>query len=154
MKLRARHNRHGERFSIVILDIGDALRPKRCSPPISAAVTNALGSSRRVEDSLYQLDARTFAALLSSCGVEGARVFVDRVRTRLSNEPLRDESGITYITVAAGVVEWNEELGSLGSFIDAACADRESFSDFLRLQLAQEFTGESIPPPSARFLVS
>lgn len=154
-KLRARYNRHAERFSLVIMDIGDALRPNAAlRSAISAAVTHALGSSRRIEDSLYQLDHRTFAALLSRCGVEGSRVFVDRVRTRLSNEPLRDESGTTYITVTAGVAEWDDKFASLPAFIDAACADRESFSDFLRLQLAAEFTGESAMPPSARVLAS
>lgn len=142
-KLVARYSRSGEQFSLVILDVGDAIRPTaELRAAVAEVVSRALGAVRRTEDSLYQLDARTFAALLAGCGASGARVFIDRVRSRLSNEPVRDEAGTTYISITAGVAEWGSAHASLDDLIAAARRDRETFSDILKRQLAEEFTGE------------
>lgn len=141
-KLRARNHRHGEEFSLVILDVGDALRPSATlRAAIATTVNRALESARRTEDFLYHLDARTFVALLAGCDAAGAGAFIDRVRSRLSNEPVRDEDGTTYISITAGVAPWDPKYESLSEMIDAARADRETFNDRLKRQLADEFEG-------------
>lgn len=140
-KLKSRWHRHGQPFTLALLDLGDALRPQATLP--AAVVRKALAAvdeALRTEDCCFQLDSRTAAVLLACSTTEGGWAFVDRLRRVLGNEPFAHESGASYLDVRVGVAEWSIKLHDLPEMIDRAQRARKDFSGEI-----QEQRGDFLP---------
>ena len=128
-RLKARWHRHGEPFSLALIDLGDALRPQADLPAtVMAKALAAIDEARRTEDCAFQLDERTAAVLLAGSSTVGGWAFVERLRRALGNEPFAHEQGASYVDVRVGIAEWSIKSAGLTELIEAAYRARKDFS--------------------------
>ena len=128
-RLKARWHRHGEPFSLALIDLGDALRPQADLPAtVMAKALAAIDEARRTEDCAFQLDERTAAVLLAGSSTVGGWAFVERLRRVLGNEPFAHEQGASYVDVRVGIAEWSIKSAGLTELIEAAYRARKDFS--------------------------
>ena len=127
----ARSRRHGDRSVLVVFDIRPVRNrsgsgAERLPSPVRH-VSRTLLASIRESDLVARLDMTHFAVLLTECDHEGARLFVERVRTRISSTPyVRDEHlGDVYVRAWAGHASWEREINEPEQYVAAAMADLE-----------------------------
>lgn len=130
----ARARRWGEPFSLVVLDVQDAFgAPDPMTPEAARAVGRILSEAARGEDAVFRLGNATFAALLSSARADGASAFLERVRVRISSDPIPSGSG-SFFTVYGGVSEWHEDHDSPDTMLRNAENDMRRYGVELRRQ--------------------
>ncbi len=128
-RLKARWHRHGEPFSLALIDLGDALRPQADLPAtVMAKALAAIDEARRTEDCAFQMDERTAVVLLAGSSTVGGWAFVERLRRVLGNEPFAHEQGASYVDVRVGIAEWSIKSTGLTELIEAAYRARRDFS--------------------------
>lgn len=134
IKSAARARRWGEPFSIVLLDVHDAFGGQGVLDAASARQVGALlTEAARGEDSVFRLANSGFAVLLSGARAAGAATFVERVRIRISSDPIPAGSS-SYYTAYGGLCEWHEEHHSHESMVRGAEADMRRYGVELRRQ--------------------
>jgi GGDEF domain-containing protein len=93
------------------------------------ALSHALLSWTRIEDSVFRLDATTFGILLAGDTVDAARSFVERASGLLANTEVHEDGHPVFLEVLGGVAAWSGDMNSLSDLIDAARADLRSPGD-------------------------
>lgn len=129
-RLVALNNRTALPFSLALLAVGDALHGGRAlSVMAMRALSHALLSWTRIEDSVFRLDATTFGILLAGDTVDAARSFVERASGLLANTEVHEDGHPVFLEVLGGVAAWSGDMNSLSDLIDAARADLRSPGD-------------------------
>lgn len=125
----ARSARHGAPLTLTLFEIEVA--PNASDEPLPSPapfVARALVNHLRESDVVHRLDERHFAAVLTECHEEAARVIVDRVRTHLSSTPYAraaDGSGV-YARARAAALEWTDAWRTEQEFLAATYAALEA----------------------------
>jgi diguanylate cyclase (GGDEF)-like protein len=126
-RLVGRSRRYGEAFSLVLVSVHDYQRAgAELEHATVATLARALIETARVEDIPCRVGDNEFAVLLPLTDLAGARAFLDRVRTNISREPAKTNSGSRFFTATGGCAEWDENLGGLRRFLEAADLDLEN----------------------------
>mgnify|MGYP000913352621 CR=1 FL=1 len=134
-KLVGRQRRHGEPFSLGILEVENVFRPTDgLSPAALNAASQVILNASRLEDSVCRLGDRTFGVLLAQADVAGANVFLERVRAMISSHPWKDGNAMVYLSVTGGIAQWTDEMHSTRDLVMAAVAARESYRNELERQ--------------------
>lgn len=135
IKSNARARRWGEPFCIVVLEVHDAFGVQ--DRPLSAETARQVGvvltEAARGEDSVFRLGNSAFAVLLAAAGATGAAAFVERVRIRISSDPLPGGAG-AFFTVYGGLCEWHEDYPTAEAMLRAADSDLRRYGSELRRQ--------------------
>jgi len=130
----ARARRWGEPFSLVLLDVQDAFGGQDAMTPAAAKqVGTILTEAARGEDSVFRLGNAAFAVLLSAARSDGASAFLERVRVRISSEPIPAGTG-SFFTVYGGVNEWHDAQEAPEAMLRAAELDMRRYGVELRRQ--------------------
>lgn len=126
-KLVGRCRRYGEAFSLVLVSVDDYQHTGgELEQATFASLARSLIETARVEDFVCRAGDHEFAVLLPLTDLAGARAFLDRARTNISREPAKTRSGSRLFRVIGGCAEWDENLGGLRRFLEAADIDLEN----------------------------
>jgi GGDEF domain-containing protein len=107
----ARYQRHGERFSVAVIDVHPTGGPEIPDPELLCAATDRLRTLTRIEDTIYRLAPGRLAVLLSGAATDGADAFLERAAPLLRVLELEPGGEPIAVTVSTDVVDWREGLG-------------------------------------------
>jgi len=128
----ARSMRYGDRSALAVFDVRiSGFRPgedQAVLPPSPARYISAtMLQAARTSDIVARIDTTRFAVVLTECDDNGAKLFCERLRTRLGTMPFAhtsDGRGI-YVRAWAGMTRWDPAYADPDAYIAAAVADME-----------------------------
>ncbi len=128
----ARSMRYGDRSALAIFDVritgfqpgaGQAVLPPSPARYIAATMLQAA----RTSDIVARVDTTHFAVVLAECDDAGAKLFCERLRTRLGTMPFAhtaDGRGV-YVRAWAGMARWDPAYTDPDAYVGAAVAQME-----------------------------
>jgi len=129
MKQIARYRRWHEPFAIALLEFANPFRPDRpLTDDALAGIAQSLLDVARTEDTVCRIDGQVFACVLTNTGEPGAIDFVDRVRVRLSEQPVRTANEAFY-TIYSGESAWSTDMETPFDLLAEASKNLQGFRD-------------------------
>jgi len=129
MKQIARYRRWHEPFAVALLEFANPFRPDRpLTDDALAGIAQSLLDVARTEDTVCRIDGQVFACILTNPSEPGAIDFVDRVRVRLSEQPVRTASEAFY-TIYSGEAAWDANMETPFDLLAQASKNLHGFRD-------------------------
>lgn len=129
MKQIARYRRWREPFALALLEFANPFRPDRpLSDEALAGIAQALLDVARTEDTVCRIDGQAFAVILTQTGEAGAIDYVDRVRVRLSEQPVKT-SNEGFFTIYSGEGSWSPDMETPFDLLSEASKNLQGFRD-------------------------
>lgn len=129
MKQIARYRRWHEPFALALLEFANPFRPDRpLSDEALSGIAQALLDVARTEDTVCRIDGQTFAIVLTQTGEAGAIDYVDRVRVRLSEQPVKT-SNEGFFTIYSGEGSWAADMETPFDLLSEASRNLQGFRD-------------------------